>query len=737
MAGNSTTLSSGSGSGSGSGSSSGGGSADYATEAGHALSAHDVDVDSPAYSRWLRKDIADAAAEVITFAKGIISTLRNYFNGGATIAKDSEDTGNALVVTGGTQTDTLTVSSNASVGGNLGVNGDTTIDGTLEVADNVTIDGDTSVAGNLTTESNFSADGHASVGGNLGVTGNVTAAQVIADALKTPEFRAAVGMIGLGFGVTKNVNGKATLQTDDLLVLGRMIVNSLNIREVSYIGGTYLLTPAASTIAKVLPLYTSNVYKSDTRYWATEGAGTVVGYRLMWLADDGSVGTMNYWHQGDQAFCQTFNITEPGEYTNVSNQYYWRLVCRVGQMTVTENNQSKVYHYADVSNQATVYLYDSNDNQLQTIDGSYNFVGYEPGENHSTPAEGDKVVALGSQYDTTRGGAVQITAEGTASIGIYDNIQDYTPLTYREIHYLSKEQVRMRSDMMYWRSSGGTLQTQADYQTSVNTSISEVRQTAESIELSITNKLGQTGINISGNNRSINLQADKVTFSDSQGGNTDKIYIDPTTGTLVTENAIIRGATMIDSVMTYESMTFTPNHSENLYNFTTGTDGFIDKIWMLANRFIFRAYLSIYNTHRLDIYLPPAEFLKGQTVLICNSVYEDTSTGDQKVQTYLNVNTSLTLGNRDAQDDIASSDTALDKLRPTNGDMYHLESNEEWLANGINAHNIPTGTYARVLSLDISDYAWIELTAWESWCYNENNALVHAIEWKVIRWSKE
>lgn len=42
-----------------------------ADEATHAGSAKDVDLDSPAYSRWLRKDTADTAQEAINFAKGL------------------------------------------------------------------------------------------------------------------------------------------------------------------------------------------------------------------------------------------------------------------------------------------------------------------------------------------------------------------------------------------------------------------------------------------------------------------------------------------------------------------------------------------------------------------------------------------------------------------------------------------------------------------------------------------
>ena len=79
--------------------------AGYATEAGtaneamHANSAANLDNDSPVWSKVLRKDIADTAAEVITFAKGLISTLKSFFNGG-------------IEVTGGVATDTLNVSGN-------------------------------------------------------------------------------------------------------------------------------------------------------------------------------------------------------------------------------------------------------------------------------------------------------------------------------------------------------------------------------------------------------------------------------------------------------------------------------------------------------------------------------------------------------------------------------------------------------------------------------------------------
>lgn len=376
----------------------GGGGSDisrYAYEAGK-LSENSED-----WNKILRKDIADTAREVITFAKGLIATLKSYFNGG-------------IEVTGGTKTDTLNVTQDATIGRDLGV------------------------------------QRNVAIGGNATVTGNVAAAQLIANLLKTPGFQEAVGMIGLGFGVTTDSQGRATLQTDDLLVLGRMIVNSLNIREVSYIGGTYLLTPAGSTVAKVQNLYATGT-QSDSWNWSTSGSGTVVGYRVLWKADDGTTGTMNYWHQGDQAFCQTFNITEPGDYTQAANQRYWRLVCRVGQWT---DDNGDVWHFADLANISTVYLRTSGGSTIYNVSGGTSFAGYE-NANGSVPQPEDKVVCLGSQADTTRQGAVQITAEGTASIGIYDGIGDYRPLTNYEIHYFSKEAVRMNASRFRWTTTDG------------------------------------------------------------------------------------------------------------------------------------------------------------------------------------------------------------------------------------------------------------------------------------------
>lgn len=68
-----------------------------ADEATHAGSAKDVDSDSPAYSRWLRKDTADTAQEAINFARGL--TAGSFASGstGAAIYKDADGAWSAEV----------------------------------------------------------------------------------------------------------------------------------------------------------------------------------------------------------------------------------------------------------------------------------------------------------------------------------------------------------------------------------------------------------------------------------------------------------------------------------------------------------------------------------------------------------------------------------------------------------------------------------------------------------------
>lgn len=460
------------GSGGSGGSGGGGGSTEWAANAGHAdeadhATAADLADEAKALTSdstdWLkiaRKDIAQTIAEAWTFAKGFTSTLVSKFKAGIKIGASDQY-----------QIDANGDATLRDIGGRA-INASTTIQAT----GNITSNGAMQAYGNITS-----------------ANGNMQAVQMLSDVFKTLGFTA--GMLGKGFGVSVDQIGRASLQTDDLLVLGQMIVHMLNIREVTYIGGIYYLSPAASTVHKVQNLYSST--PSDTRTWSTEGTGTPCGYRLLWKADDGTIGTMNYWQQGDQAFCQTFNITEPGDYTDFQNQYYHRLVARVG--TVTIDGQD--YHYADLAATATCYLYDGDGNPIQNAGGGTQFVGYV-GTSNTAPAENDKVVMRGSQRDTTRMGAIIISTEGEASIGIYDGIDYFDVLSTYEIHYFSKSAVRMSASYITWKTTGGN-ETQANFMATTKNAF-----------------LGINGCGIDFTNESVAVKGGKFKMQDENGVDT-------------------------------------------------------------------------------------------------------------------------------------------------------------------------------------------------------------------------
>ena len=74
-------------------------------------------------TRLLRKDIADTAREVITFAKGLIATLKSYFNGGIEGDRRYEDGHAGNVTQDATVGRDLGVQRNVASGGNATVTG--------------------------------------------------------------------------------------------------------------------------------------------------------------------------------------------------------------------------------------------------------------------------------------------------------------------------------------------------------------------------------------------------------------------------------------------------------------------------------------------------------------------------------------------------------------------------------------------------------------------------------------
>ena len=159
---------------------------------------------------------------------------------------------------------------------------------------------------------------------------------VVVDALSSLAFDEALER---GFGVMKNSRGKYTLSVTDLMVWGKAVFNSLEIRKLYAVGGNVYLSGASSKLQHVSPV--------------TDADGEVTGWKCYILGDDGTTATQNGWVRYDQAKCQTFDIKE-GVYENVSNTYYWRLVTDVS----TENETiTETYTDADGKEQ-TRDLYD-------------------------------------------------------------------------------------------------------------------------------------------------------------------------------------------------------------------------------------------------------------------------------------------------------------------------------------------------------------------------------------------
>ena len=151
------------------------------------------------------------------------------------------------------------------------------------------------------------------------------------DAKSTPAERVAVG--AQGFDLYMGDDGKSHLYVDYLVARAKFFAASAEVRKVSYSGGTTIFSNAGSTIAKV-------TYVFDAK------GERVIAYKCYALADDGSTRTMNWWHVGMMALCQTFNV-KAGEGDGLQNRYYWRMVIGVGQETLEDG---KLYDYVILSN---------------------------------------------------------------------------------------------------------------------------------------------------------------------------------------------------------------------------------------------------------------------------------------------------------------------------------------------------------------------------------------------------
>lgn len=202
------------------------------------------------------------------------------------------------------------------------------------------------------------------------------------------------GSLGSGHKLfTDPTTGESYCEIDRLYVRMKAYFDTLEIKEVSHIGGELILTPASMKCNRVeviepMPFFyvdgTQKVYKDGKL------AYTARKYRCYFNADDGDEAIQNQFVVGDLAYCKQFNI-ESGIYTNVSNRFYWYEVTGVGS------------NYIEIT-------------EGQCAEGS------------DIPKEGDTIVSLGNKTDAFRQNAIILSTVGinAPSKILYQGINDYS-----------------------------------------------------------------------------------------------------------------------------------------------------------------------------------------------------------------------------------------------------------------------------------------------------------------------
>lgn len=208
------------------------------------------------------------------------------------------------------------------------------------------------------------------------------------------------GMLGRGFFLGMNENN-SLLEIDDLLVRNKAVFAELEIRKLSYVNGSIVLSAAGGIIESVEVL----------------GNGD---FKCYLKSDDGTTATTNSFQVNDLVRCQTFDI-KPGVYENVSNKFYWRQVVDLG----TEDNRnwitlSKTQKSTDTSDDAT-----------------------------GTPAEGDTIVQFGNTTESTRQNIILISATdfNAPSITMYSKVFSFNLSQATLSTQISPDAVKFRSTL--------------------------------------------------------------------------------------------------------------------------------------------------------------------------------------------------------------------------------------------------------------------------------------------------
>lgn len=191
---------------------------------------------------------------------------------------------------------------------------------------------------------------------------------IIAGGNITSEDFVNEGMLGRGFGVTKDANGNTVVTTDILQVRKSAEFYELIINQMSFSRGATVHSAAGCEITSV-----EVVGDSYRCYYDNIGGKRYSGFVV-----------------GDQARCQRFDA----EYNGIV-KYYWRVVVATGE------------NFVDLA----IAGDDAN--------------GYPLTDGVGIPEEGDELVQMGNRTDKTRQGVIVIASTPTPTILQYDGINSF------------------------------------------------------------------------------------------------------------------------------------------------------------------------------------------------------------------------------------------------------------------------------------------------------------------------
>lgn len=230
-----------------------------------------------------------------------------------------------------------------------------------------------------------------------------------------------------GSGLIYNINssGDSYIEVDSLCVRKAALFNQLEIKKITSVGGSLVISPASNTIIRVEEV--SELYNGSYQNV----------YRCYYRNNDDTnrESIVTDFQAGDFAKIQSFNLTDTGLYEESQNRFYWGKVLGVGS--------NSYGGYIDLSK--------------TDIHESTNTI----------PRKGDSLVMYGNAINISRQNIIDITSYGNnaPSITMYQNINTYSTdnKAIIEMGYDSSQSQQQAYMNIYGRLYVGTKDKETSY----------------------------------------------------------------------------------------------------------------------------------------------------------------------------------------------------------------------------------------------------------------------------------